>query len=58
MDRTEERILGYALEGIHRQLTTLIKTVGRDSEHFKELHDLYLKVYDEYEKEHDKFVML
>lgn len=57
MDRTRERILEYALDNISRELLVLDRTVGRDSEHFKELHEFYIKVHDEYQKEVTKNII-
>lgn len=53
VDRTEERILEYALDGITRELRVLDK----NSECYKELHEFYIQVYDEYEKEIEKNIL-
>lgn len=54
MDRTMERVLDYALYGINTELRTL----DEDGECFKELYEFYIKVYDEYEMEMNKNIML
>lgn len=51
MDRTEERILGYALDGISRALEELYRTYGKEHIMFQDLHEFYVEVYDKYEQE-------
>ena len=51
MDRTEERILEYALDGISKELQILDRTLGEEHILFKDLHEFYLRVYDLYEQE-------
>lgn len=57
VDRTEERILEYALDSITRELKTLDRAVGKSSECYNELYEFYIRVYDEYEKETEKNII-
>ena len=51
MDTKEERILGYALDGISRELQVLDRTFGKEHIMFQDLHEFYVEVYDLYEQE-------
>lgn len=51
MDRTEERVLEYALDGISRELQVLDRTLGKEHIMYQELHEFYVSVYDMYEVE-------
>ena len=51
MDRTEERILEYALDGISRELQVLDRTLGKEHIMYQDLHEFYVDVYDLYEQE-------
>ena len=51
MDRTEERILGYALDGISKELQILDRTLGKEHILFQDLYEFYVSVYDMYEQE-------
>ena len=51
MDRTEERILEYALDGISKELQVLDRTLGKEHALYKDLHEFYVRVYDLYEQE-------
>lgn len=51
MDRTEERILEYALDGISRELQVLDRTLGKEHILFQDLYEFYVSVYDMYEQE-------
>lgn len=51
MDRTEERILEYALDGISKELQILDRTLGREHILFQDLYQFYVSVYDMYEQE-------
>ena len=51
MDTKEERILGYALDGISRELQVLDRTFGKEHIMFQDLHEFYVEVYDMYEQE-------
>ena len=54
MDRTEERILEFALDGITKELQILDNTIGDDRVSYKLLHEFYLEIFDKYEKEVEK----
>ena len=51
MDTKEEDILGYALDGISRELQVLDRTFGKEHIMFQDLYKFYLEVYDLYEQE-------
>lgn len=51
MDRTEERILEYALDGISKELQILDRTLGKEHILFQDLYEFYVSVYDMYEQE-------
>lgn len=57
MDRTEERILEYALDGISRELQVLDRTLGKNHVIYQELHEFYVEVYDKYVQEFTKTIL-
>lgn len=57
MDRTEERILEYALDGISKELQILDRTLGKEHILFQDLHEFYVEVYDKYVQEFTKTIL-
>ena len=54
MELTKEEILGYAVDGAHRELKSVRKVFGVDHKNHKHAEEVYHTLYKLYQEEHIK----